>query len=122
MAAHPALAAVAALMLGSTAVPASAQGTQQQAPPAAEYGEEELRAFAQASLEVQQLNDQWMPRLAEAESQEEAEQLRDEATSEMAEAVRDEGLSLEEYNAIYDQARQDPELAGEIQAYQQEAQ
>lgn len=118
----PALAAVAAVMLGPTAVPAVAQGTQQQAPAAADYGEEELRAFALASLEVQDLNDKWVPRLSEAESQEEAQQLRSEATSEMADAIQDEGLSLEEYNAIYDQARQDAELASQIQNYQQEAQ
>lgn len=117
----PALAAVAAVMLGPTAVPAVAQGMQQQAPAAAEYGEEELRAFAQASLEVQELNDKWIPRLSEAESQEEAQQLRSQATSEMAEAIQDEGLSLEDYNAIYDQARQDAELASQIRSYQQEA-
>lgn len=117
----PALAAVAAVMLGPTAVPAVAQGMQQQAPAAAEYGEEELRAFAQASLEVQELNDKWIPRLSEAESQEEAQQLRSQATAEMAEAIQDEGLSLEDYNAIYDQARQDAELASQIRSYQQEA-
>lgn len=117
----PALAAVMALMLGSTAAPANAQQTQQQAP-AAEYGDEELRAFAQASVEVQQLNEQWMPEISAAENQAEAEQLRAEATSQMVQAIQGEGLTVEDYNAIFDQARQDPDVASQIQAYQQEAQ
>lgn len=90
-------------------VPAAAQQ-----PEATQFSPEQLQAFAAASRSMDQLNNKWIPQIAEAGSAREKERLRSQALAEMEEAVRDEGLSVDEYNSIYDAAERDPELSGII--------
>ena len=76
-----------------------------------EYREQQLEAFAAASRRIDELNNKWMPQIAEAQTDDEKEALRREALAEMTAVVREEGLTVEEYNGIYDAAESDPELS-----------
>ena len=87
-----------------------------------EFTQQEIQSFARASLEVDRLNQVWIPRLQQAETQVEAEALRSEAVSEIVEAIEAEGIELETYNAIIEEAQTNPDFAQEIDEYRRIAQ
>lgn len=93
-----------------------------QSDPPVGFTEEELQAFAAASLEVEEVRAKWEPRLADAETAEETATLRQQAVEEMADAVRDQGLSVGQYNGIFAAAEQNPELMGTLQEYRNDLQ
>lgn len=93
----------------------------QQADPNA-FDEEKLEAFAAASLRVEELNAKWMPQLSEAETAEDNAAIRNQALEEMNEAVLDEGLTIQEYNGIFDAAQQDPRIMQVVERLRQEMQ
>lgn len=95
--------------------PAGAQKSE-----AAPFSSADLKAFASASLRIEKLNDKWMPRIERAQGTEEEQARRRAAMSEMTAAVRDEGLTVEEYNTIYHEATSNPELASLIDDYRQD--
>lgn len=118
-------AAVAALLLtGSMAVAPSAAPAQatQATPPAKtqDLSDEQLKSFAAATLEVEDLNQKWSPRIAEAKEPSEQESIRRQAMGEMAQAVRDEGLTVQGYNEISKVVQADPETAQTVEAYRAE--
>lgn len=121
-----AAAAAAALLAAPSAVSmAKAQSTQQQSTQQSapqKFSDEELKAFAAASLEVESLNEKWQPQIAGASGQEEQKQVRNQAMQEMAQAVRDEGLTVEEYNQIVGAMQADPNTARSVQEYRAELQ
>lgn len=84
-----------------------AQSTEQQN---VEFGDEKLAAFVDARESVVEVSQQWEERLNNAESQEKLNSLQQEAQQEMVEAVREEGLTVNEYNTIVDATQTDPEL------------
>jgi hypothetical protein len=119
--------ALAALLLASVmAVPLSAAA--QTAAPAspqagtAEFTEDQLKSFAAATLEVEELHQKYSPQIAAAKEPSEQEAIRGQALEEMTEAVRGEGLSIEEYNGIVSQLYADPEMAKTVEAYRSEMQ
>lgn len=114
-----ALAAAMAVALIATQ-PVAAQETmpQQQGAPA-DYSDEQLASFASAAERVQELNSKWVPQIAEAQSESESAQMRQQALQEMEQAVRDEGLSVQEYNGIYDAAQRNPEVMQKIESHRQ---
>ena len=87
-----------------------------------EFTQQEIQSFARASLEVDRLNEVWIPRLQQAETQVEAEALRSEALSEIVEAIEAEGIELATYNAIIEEAQTNPDFAQEIDEYRRIAQ
>lgn len=110
--------AAAAMLLGlAMSAPAFAQD---EAPGA--FSESDLEAFAAASLKVEELNAKWMPRLSEAETAEDNAAIRNEAMQEMNEAVRDEGLTVQEYNGIYDAAQSDPRIMQVVEEFREDMQ
>lgn len=119
-------ASVAFLLLAAVAaVPALSAGSadetaQEDRLAQAEFSRDQLEAFAVASLQVQEVNEKWMPRIAEADSAEQGEELRNQAIEEMTAAVRDEGLTVEEYNQIFDAAENNPEISSIVQDYRSE--
>jgi Spy/CpxP family protein refolding chaperone len=119
-------AAVAIALLGGTgAVPmANAQSTQQSAPQAGpgEFSDEQLKSFAEASLEVEDLNRKWQPKMSGATGEQEQAQAREQAMQEMMLAVREAGLSVEEYNQIVSAMQIDPDTARAVQEYRAELQ
>lgn len=110
------LAAISLLLLAMIP-PASAQEEG-----AVGFTQEELQAFASATLEVERVQAKWQPQLAEEENADEVNALRRQAIEEMADAVRGEGLSVGQYNGIQAAAQQNPELMETIMEYRQEMQ
>lgn len=84
-----------------------AQSTQQQS---VEFTDEKIEAFVEAREQVVEISKKWEDRLSNAESQEELRSLQQESQEEMVDAVRDEGISVNEYNLIVDATQTDEEL------------
>lgn len=108
-------AAVCAAMGMAGAPAASAQGTAPKAQqPAPSYSDAELKSFAVAALEVQRINDAYLPKFKSASSPEEQKQVEKTATAEMIKAVEKEGMSVEKYKEIMNQAQSNPEVAERV--------
>lgn len=90
--------------------------TQQEAPSAADFSEDQLENFAEAHSNVMEIRDEYTQRLQEAEGREQAMSLQEEANEKMVSAVTDTGLSVEEYGQIARAASNDTELAERIQS------
>jgi Domain of unknown function (DUF4168) len=98
---------LAALMV--VAVPEALAQAQPATPPA-ELSQERLEAFADAAIEVQQLETELKAELQGTDSPEEAARLQQEAQLEASRAVEAQGLTTDEYLAIVQAAEQDPAL------------
>lgn len=81
-----------------------------------DWSQDKLEAYAAAVVDVEQIFAGYRPQIAEAESSEEVAALREEAAADAVEAVRDRGLSIEEYNRIYQATRADQRLNEDVQA------
>lgn len=114
--------AVALLALGLTGLPAAAQDQQPPAITAEDITEQQLDQFAEAALAVNQIGRKYASELQAAEDESAAQEIRVQAQEEMMQAVENEGLSVEEYNAIYAAAENDQEINSAIQALLQEKQ
>lgn len=112
-------AAAIALLAGAAAVvPHSAQAQTEMQPqqqmPAVDYDRQTLETYANAMVEVVQIGERMQPAIAEAATEEQAEEVWVEMQSEMVQAVEAQGMTVDEYNQITQQAQMDPELAAEI--------
>ena len=107
-----------AALLAFAAPPAVAQ--QQPAAPSETLSEEQLTAFADAALDVQQVRAEFDGQMQAAESPEEAARLQQEAQEEATAAVESRGLTAGEYTAIAEAANQDPTLYATIVELMQE--
>ncbi|HSP24139.1 MAG TPA: DUF4168 domain-containing protein [Saliniramus sp.] len=94
--------------------PAPAQSPAQ-APTAENFSEDQLRSFAVATLQIQDVGQEYQPRMEAAESTEEQQQLAQEANSQMVQIVEQvEGITVPEYNVIAEAARANPEIMQQI--------
>lgn len=109
------------LALAGFAAPtaAIAQSTAQQQ---AQISDEDLKTFAVAAREVQQINQTYAPAYQAAQSDEQRTAIEDEAMGKMTQAVKDKGLSVEKYNQIVTAAQADPEIARRVDDYTKQAQ
>lgn len=114
------LSAAAFVFAGAASAGALAQ---QQTPPppaaqqeAAPATEQEVKQFAKADKQIAKLTEEWQPKVQEAGSPQEAQQLQQAAQAEMVKAIEKEGLTVDRYNQIYAQAQADPALAERIRA------
>lgn len=115
------LAMAAALAGHATAQEQTEPQAEAPAPAPAQFEEEKLRSFAVAFLQVDQINREYLPQLQQAASEEEQQQIRQEASEKMLGAVEDaEGITIDEYNQIIEFAQADPDLAKELHGYIQE--
>lgn len=90
---------------------------QQQQQPAAEphsFSDSELEQFASAFVEVEEVRNEYGPRLGEADDMEAATEIQQEANELMTQAIEDSGLTVETYNAIAQSTQTDPELREQI--------
>lgn len=116
------LAGILALGPAISASGAAAQAQLQQAQASAEQvSEEQLRAFARASLAIDAIVAEWNPKIEQAASEEEANALQQQANEAMVTAVAAEGLDVDSYNQIYQLMQSDPAVAETIMAYREEA-
>lgn len=99
---------VLAALLAFAVAPTVAQ--EQPAQPSETLSQEQLTAFADAALDVQQVRAEFDGQMQAAESPEEAARLQQEAQEQATEAVESRGLTAGEYTAIADAANQDPTL------------
>ncbi|GAB4369738.1 MAG: hypothetical protein Kow00114_29690 [Kiloniellaceae bacterium] len=74
------------------------------------FSQGQLEAYANAVLTVQEIDEAWSPRIAQAPTKAEAETLTAQATDEMIGGIEAEGLSVQEYNAITQAAQRDERL------------
>lgn len=82
-----------------------------------EFTDDELKSFAAASLQVEQIGSKWNPRISDAENKADEEVLREQAMDEMVTAVQQKGLSVDRYNRIALAVQSDPEIARTVQTY-----
>ncbi|MFW6191894.1 MAG: DUF4168 domain-containing protein [Gemmatimonadota bacterium] len=114
----PTLSGALALLVGGLllAAPANAQEQQQQQTPPQEQTEdvdvddEELRAFAEAHLEVQEIREELQAAMQSSENAEEAQALQQEANGEMVEVIQGHDLTTERFTTIVNGINADPEL------------
>lgn len=117
------IALAAAVAVGSAwTVPAAAQGAGATGQPGAQqqgasFSDEQLRTYAEAVKEVKEISNEYQPKMEAAQSEQDQQAVRREATEEMVEAIEKKGLSVDQYNQISMVARTDPETAAKINEY-----
>lgn len=79
-----------------------------------QFSDEQIESFIDARERVQEVSAGWRERLNNAESQEKLNSLRREVQEELAEAVRDEGLTVNEYNMMVEATQTNPELQNRV--------
>ncbi|MGM0450685.1 MAG: DUF4168 domain-containing protein [Pseudomonadota bacterium] len=100
-----------ALALGLTGAQALAQdygsdeGQQQdpgmeQSQEPADFSDEELQQFVDLQDRIGEIREEYVSQIEDAESEDKARELQQEAQSEMVSAIEDAGMSVQEYNAI----------------------
>lgn len=113
------IAATAAVLGAAVAVApvavTPAQAQQQQAAPS--FSDEQLRSYAEAALKVHEIGTEYHPRIERAQSDQDADQLRAAANEAMIEAVRDQGLTVEEYNQIFTASQTDAAVRSAVEAH-----
>lgn len=92
-----------------------APGQQQMGQPPApapdtEVSEEEMRAFTEAQMALEEVRREYGPQLQSAQDSAEADQIRQEASQLMIEAVREAGLDEQRYTEIARAIQATPEL------------
>ena len=109
---------LAGALILTMALPMQAQDTQpkpqQPSTQQLEPSQDQLKSFASAALQIQQIRSKWQTRMQAAESDEKAQEFQTQASAEMANAVKEKGLTVETYRAIATAARDNPELASRI--------
>lgn len=74
------------------------------------YTDTQLQNFINASRQVAVISQEYAPQIESTTSQPEREQIFREADDKMVAAVQDEGLTVQEFNAINQQLPHDPDL------------
>jgi len=87
------------------------------ASPAPSFNEDELRSFALVVLEVQRINDVYVAKFGAAQSHDEQEQVRQEATGEVAKVAEQNGMSLGRFQEILNHTRVDEGLAERVREH-----
>jgi len=87
----------------------------------AEVSDAKIHAFLTAAMSVNEVIEDWTPRIRGAESEEAADDLRAQANAKLVAVIEGtDGISVDEYKEIAQSARTDPELAARIdEIYQQ---
>lgn len=111
--------ATAIAVFGVAGVPsATAQSVQ---PPieqsATAISDAELKSFAVAVVEIQRVNDTYLPKLQTATTVEERQQVQEIASTEMKRAVENEGITVTRFQEILAQARTNPEVAERVRRH-----
>jgi hypothetical protein len=81
---------------------------------APDLSDQKLNAVATAAERIAAVQNDYKQRVAEAKAPAEKERIVSEANDKITKAVTDQGLSVEEYVAILDVAKDDPKVRGKI--------
>ncbi|MCG5535903.1 DUF4168 domain-containing protein [Ectothiorhodospira mobilis] len=79
-----------------------------------------LDTFVDAFVAVQEIRDDFASRLEGVEDQSKAQELQQAAQEEMISAVKDQGMSVEDYNRVAMSLQNDPEMLQKVQEMAQE--
>ncbi len=80
------------------------------------YDDAKLQSFVTAALSVNELIQQWTPRIQGAQSEAEAADLRTQANGELVAAIeKTDGMTVDEYREISLAAQNDPTLMARIE-------
>lgn len=82
---------------------------------AQEFNDDQLEQFADASVEIATVSQEYTQRLQKAENEEAQQKVRMEANEKMVEIVEKSGLDVDTFNAIGQAIQQDPELMQRVQ-------
>ncbi|WP_346796084.1 DUF4168 domain-containing protein [Halomonas sp. Bachu 37] len=93
--------------------------TQQAAPAAQDFSDQELQQFADAAQEIAVISQEYTERLHGAEDESTQQEVRTEANDKMVEAVENSGLDVDTFNAIGQAIQQDPEMMQRVQGMAQ---
>ena len=102
---------------GMSAPPAKAQSDSNTNQPVGQgdnYSKQELKTYALAALEVQEINQAYVEQLSSVQGTEAKEELRKVTMDRIIEAIRDTGITLKKYNRITVQSGDNPELSRQI--------
>lgn len=111
--------AAAAALAIAWAGPAVAQTETE--PQQAQVTDEYLKSYAAAVVAVQRIHQEWEPRIQAAPDEDTRLGLQGQAQEKMVAAVEAEGLTVEEYNQIFQMAQDDPGLRQQVQTYIEQA-
>lgn len=107
----------AAVMALGAVAPAAAQQAQapvtQQAP--SNYSDAQLEKFVSASKKVAVISQEYTPKLQSTSDEATRQEVYREADEKMVSVVRDEGMTVEEFNGINQAIQQDPKLMERVQ-------
>lgn len=113
--------AVGAFCATGAAAQTSAPPPQQQPPAATQsFNKEDLKKYAVASVAIEKISMNWQPRIQKAPD-DQKRAIQSQAQKQMVEAVREEGLSVSQYNQIGQASRTNPQIANQIRQYAAEA-
>ena len=113
------LATTAIVVLGFAGAPlAMAHSAQPPVVPSAPaICDAELKSFAGAVVEIQRVNDTYLPKLQTATTVEERQQVQEIASTEMKRALENEGITVNRFQEILAQARANPEVAERVRRH-----
>jgi len=86
------------------------------------YSDDELRTFAVAVLEVQKINNLYLPRLEAASTTEEQQQVVEAAKVEVAQVIQKQGITINRFHQILGDAQADTGLADKVRKLIREVQ
>ncbi len=98
-----------ALIFGGHALAQDYQ-MQQQQPETVDVSEQQLQQFADAQVQISEIQQDFAGRLQNVEDPEKAHELQIEANEKMTDAVEDAGLNVQSFNEIAMAIQNDPEL------------
>jgi len=112
--------ACSAAALALSAVTPTAMAQQAQAPAAtqqapANYSDAQLEKFVNASRKVAVISEEYSPKLQATSDEATRQEVYREADEKMVEVVRNEGMSVDEFNGINQAIQQDPALMERVQ-------
>ncbi len=115
------LIATAATFAFATSLTAQEMQQQPPAPPqTVEVSDHQLEQFADAQIQITEIQQDFAGRLQEVDDPEQAHELQVQANEEMTEAVEEIGLSVQDFNEIAMAIQNDPELQQRLTALLQE--
>lgn len=103
---------------GGAQQPPEGGGSQQQM----DISDEKLEQFAEAYADIREVRSEYVPKLQQAEGQEEQAQLQEEGQQEMVAAIESNDMDVSEYQQIGRQLNNDQELQERLKQIMQDQQ
>lgn len=112
------MAAALAVGLSGPAMAGNAGGSGEQQ----RVSEDKLEQFAEAYADIRSVRAEYVPKLQQAEGEQEKAQLQEEGQQEMVEAIRSNGMEVGEYQQIGRRLNNDEQLQERLKQVMQEQQ